>query len=54
MECNENREKFEPFVGEFVDDARKDIGNSTAEKLRIKLEIFREKIKRRKNDNLSH
>ena len=49
-EHDENREKFEPFVGEFVDDVLKNADDSNADMLRIKLEILIDKIKRRKKE----
>ena len=46
-----NRENFEAFVGEFVENVREDADERTSETLRIKLETLREKIKRSKNDD---
>ena len=40
-------------MGDFVDDVLKDVDESTADALRIKLEVFREKIKREKKGNWS-
>ena len=49
-EHSDNREKFDCFVGEFVDRVLKNADKNNANRLGVEFEILIDKIRRRKNE----